>query len=278
MSIGAYLRLAALCLLAVPLCGSAQILFDGANGLPSSQGWSYVAIGGTQTLTNNDAVVLNTSANNSFQAGYSRVTERLNRTNGFTLLFTSQLIAEAHANTNRAEFSIIILTDDRRGLELAFWTNNIFAQSDSPIFTHAEETNFPTMAFVDYALTFHATNYVLSANGTNILSGPVRDYTAFSGFPNPYSSTNLLFFGDDTTSAGGTIVLKKIMLITAPQLVVLSDRLITWTGVPNQTYTVQSSSNLTTWTVESSATAADSQFSFTNNSSLSPRFFRVVYP
>ncbi|MEJ0089212.1 MAG: hypothetical protein WDM80_05620 [Limisphaerales bacterium] len=278
MSIGAYLQLAALCLLAVPVSGYAQILFDGANGLPSSQGWSYVVLGGTQTLTNNNAVVLNTSANNNFQAGYSRVTGRLNRTNGFTLLFTSQIIAEAHANNDRAGFSVIVLTDDKRGLELAFWTNNIFAQSDSPLFTHGEETNFPTTNLVDYALTFHATNYILSVNGTNILSGPIRDYTAFSGFPNPYTSTNFLFFGDDTTSAGGTVVLKNIVLIAAPQLIALSDKLITWTGVSNQTYTVQSSSNLTTWVVESSITAAGSQFVFTNNSSSPLRFFRVVYP
>jgi hypothetical protein len=97
---------------------------------------------------------------------------------------------------------------------------------------------------VDYSLTFHATNYVLTANGANILAGPVRDYTAFSGFPNPYSSTNFLFFGDDTSSAGGAFVLRKVVLITAPQLIALSSQWVTWTGVSNQTYTVESSSNL----------------------------------
>ena len=279
MPIGGYFRPWFLTVfwLAIPASGSAQILFDGAIGLPSGQGWTYFATGGTQAPTNN-AVLLDTSANNSFQAGYSRSPGRLNRANGFTLLFTSQLIAEAHANNNRAGFSVIVLADDKRGLELAFWTNNIFAQSDSPLFTHAEETNILTTAFVDYALTFHATNYVLSANGADILSGPVRDYSAFSGFPNPYSSTNFLFFGDDTTSAGGAVILKKVVLITAPQLAALPDRLIAWTGVSNQTYTVQSSSDLATWAVEGSATSAISQFVFTNTSTASPRFFRVVYP
>src|SRR5450432_2914538 len=231
---GVYVRswFVAAFLLAIPISGSAQILFDGMNGLPTVQGWSYFAIGGTQTLTN-DAVLLNTSANNSYQAGYSRTTDRLNRTNGFTLLFTSQLIAEGHANTNRAGFSVIVLTDDNRGIELAFWTNTIFAQSDLPLFTHAEDANVVTTASVNYALTFHATNYVLTANGTDILSGPVRDYSAFSGFPNPYSSSDFLFFGDDTTSASGSLLLNKVVLITAPQLVALSDGLITWTGVSN---------------------------------------------
>ena len=279
MPTGVYARswFVAAFLLAIPVSVAAQVLFDGANGLPGGQGWFYFATGGAQTLSNG-AVLLDTSTNNIYQAGYSLNTTRLNRTNGFTLLFTSQLVAEGHANTNRAGFSVIVLADDKRGIELAFWTNNIFAQSDSPLFTHAEDTNVLTTAFADYALTFHATNYVLAANGTNILSGPVRDYSAFNGFPDPYSSPDFLFFGDDTTSAGGVLILKKVVLITAPQLVALPDGLITWTGVSSQTYSVQSSSNLMTWAMEGSVTSANSQFIFTNTSAAPARFFRVVYP
>jgi hypothetical protein len=188
------------------------------------------------------------------------------------------MISESHVSADRAGFSVILLADDKRGIELAFWTNNIFAQSDSPLFTHAEDTNYVTTTSVDYALTFHATNYVLSANGVAILTGPVRDYTAFNGFPNPYRTADFVFFGDDTTSAGGAFILKKVVLITAPQLVALSDKRITWTGVPNQTYTVQSSSNLTSWTTAGSATSANSDFAFTNTASISPNFFRVTYP
>ena len=193
MPIGVHAQSWFVATLLLPIGGSAQILFDGTNGLPGVQGWFYFAIGGAQTPTNG-AVLLDTSSNNIYQAGYSLNRDRLNRTNGFTLLFTSELIAEGHANNNRAGFSVIVLADDKRGIELAFWTNTIFAQSDSPLFTHAEDTNVLTTTFVDYALTFHATNYVLAANGTDILSGPVRDYSAFSGFPDPYSSPNFLFF------------------------------------------------------------------------------------
>jgi hypothetical protein len=192
MSNAAFVRswFAAAALLTASLASSpAQIFYDGSLGLPSGQDWVYFASGGTQTLTIN-GVMLDMSASVNFQAGYSRtVPGLLNRTNGFTLLFTSQMISESHVSNNRAGFSVILLADDKRGIELAFWTNNIFAQSDSPLFTHAEETNYPTTALVDYALTFHPTNYVLSANGTPILSGPVRDYTAFVGFPNPYTTT-----------------------------------------------------------------------------------------
>jgi hypothetical protein len=258
---------------------SGQVLFDGTNGLPTSQGWSFAALfGGTQTQTNS-AVLLDTAANNIYSAGYSRtVPGQLNRTIGFTVLFTSQMISEAHANANRAGFSVIVLTDDKRGIELAFWTNTIFAQSDLPLFTHAEETNCPTTALVDYSLTFQATNYVLTANGTTILSGPVRDYTAFSGPINPYSTPDFLFFGDDTTSAGGIVILRKVVLVTAPQLVALADNRIVWTGVTNLIYTVQSSSNLTSWATEVAVTSLNSQFTFTNIPSASPRFFRVTFP
>ena len=264
-------------LLASLASGSAQILYDGSLGLPAGQGWTYFATGGTQTSTGS-GVQLDTAAANGFQAGYSFSAPRLNRTNGFAVRFTSRMIAETHASANRAGFSVIVLADDKRGLELAFWTNTIFAQADSPLFTHAEETNFPATNSVDYKLTFHPTNYVLTANGTPILSGPVRDYTAFSGPLNPYSTPNFLFLGDDTTSAGGTIIWNQAVLITAPQLVALANKKVTWAGVSNQTYTVQSSSNLTSWAVQNSITSATTNFIFTNSSSASPRFFRVVYP
>jgi hypothetical protein len=281
MSNAAFLRslfAAAALLTASPASSPAQIFYDGSLGLPSGQGWTYFALGGTQTLTNN-GVLLDTSAANNIQAGYSLTVPGLfNRTNGFTLLFTSQMISDSHASANRAGFSVILLADDKRGIELGFWTNNIFAQSDSPLFTHAEETNYPATALVDYALTFHATNYALRANGTLILSGSVRDYTAFNGPFNPYSTPDFLFLGDDTTSAGGAVILKKVVLITAPQLVPLSGKRITWTGVSNQTYTVQSSSNLTSWAAVGLVTSSNSNFAFTNTASASPRFLRVTYP
>lgn len=265
------------CLLASLAHSSAQVLYDGTLGLPAVQGWSFFVTGGTQTSTGTGAQ-LDTTAANSFQGGYSLTTSTLNRTNGFAVRFTSRMIAEAHANNNRGGLAVIVLADDHRGLELAFWTNTIFAQSDSPLFIQAEATNFSTTATVDYTLTFRPTNYVLLANGTPILSGFVRDYSAFAGFPNPYSSQNFLFFGDDTTSAAGNFVLNKVVLVNAPQLVARPNKVFAWTGVSNQTYTMQSSSNLTSWAVAASATSATTSFSFTNTSIASPRFFRVSYP
>lgn len=266
-----------LCWLAGLVSVESQVLYDGTLGLPAAQGWGYFVTGGTQTATGTGAQ-FDTTAANSFQGGYSLNTSALNRTNGFAIRFTARMIAEAHANNNRAGFSVIVLADDHRGVELAFWTNNIFAQSDSPLFIPAEATNYATTATVDYTLSFRPTNYVLLANGTAILAGAVRDYSAFTGLINPYSSPNFLFFGDDTTSAAGNVVLNKVVLVNAPQLALHPNKIFTWTGVANQTYTVQTSSNLTTWATAASVNSTSTSFAYTNNATASPRFFRVTYP
>jgi hypothetical protein len=266
-----------LCLLALPLSGVAQVLYDGSTGLPNQQGWAYAATGGSQTL-GSGGVLLNTTASTTYQAGNALATSRLNRTNGFTIQFTLQMFSETHLNSDRAGFCLIVLGDDKRGLQLDFWTTNIYAQADSPLFTHAEGATFGTTNLVNYALTFHPTNYVLTANGATILTGFVRDYTAFTGFPNPYTSANFIFFGDNAASAASSSLVQKITLISAPQLSASTNGVITWTGIPNQTYTVQTSSDLQNWNSAGTAASTSSQFSYTNNSPATVRFFRVVYP
>lgn len=242
------------------------------------QEWSYVPLGiAVQTLTS-EGVRLDTSAAMSTQAGYPRVLQvPLNRINGFSLLFTVQVLGEAHASQDRAGFSVLLLGEDARGIELGFWTNTIFAQSDSPLFTHAEDTNYTTTASVEYALTMQSTRYSLAANGRAILTGPVRDYSAFNGLINPYRTPNFLFFGDDTTSAAGAFLLKKAVLVTAPEVMALPDNRLTWEGVPGQTYTVASSPDLINWVVVGSARSTNSTFVFTNTFVTTPVFFRVAF-
>jgi hypothetical protein len=263
--------------LAWPAPGSAQVFFDGTQGLPADQGWTYFVTGGTQTHLD-DGVQLDTTSALAYQGGYFLAAPTaLDRTNGFTLAFTAEMLGETHANNNRAGFSVILLANDKHGIELAFWTNTLFAQSDAPLFTHAEDVHYSATARVDYALTLRGTNYVLQANGTPILTGPIRDYEAFSGFPNPYNSPNIIFFGDDTTSASGAFALKNILLVTAPTLTMDRNRQLTWTGVAGQTYTVLSSSNLVDWSAVQTVTSTTRQFLYTTDASSSP-FFRVSYP
>jgi hypothetical protein len=261
---------------------SAQVLYDASLGtLPAAQSWTYAAVPGTavQSLSGG-AVQLNTTVTSTEQAGYSRLAPvPLNRTNGFTLKFNANVVTEGHSSTNRAGFSVILLSDDKKGIELDFWTNTIFAQSDVPLFTHAEDAAYDTSSqFTDYALTMFPTNYVLRANGAIILSGAIRDYTAFSGLIDPYETPNFIFFGDDTTSALATMRLKSVALLLATQLDFVAPNLVHWTGVGGETYTVHASSNLVNWATVNTVTSASSDFYYTNSVADPVRFFRVSWP
>ncbi len=270
---------AGLWLAPVPTARS-QILYDAGRGtLPESQGWSYgvVAITTPVELFTNNSVLLDTTASSFTHAGWFETPGPvLNRTNGFSIVLNALLNAEAHASASRAGFSVIVLGADTNGVELGFWTNTIFAQSDLPLFTHAEDATFPTAsAFVNYAVTISATNYVLWADGASILSGPLRNYSAFGP---PYNQANFIFFGDDTGSAAGSFAVREVALILPPRLAMPVPGIVSWTGVSNQTYTIQVSTNLNSWSAAGTATSATTSFGFTNNPSLPARFFRVTYP
>lgn len=171
---------------------------DDPPGLPvAEQGWAN----GFTTLT--------TTVQIGDQAGYltNPVSPPaiLDRQAGFILNFTTQVISETHLNNNRAGLSVIALSDDLLGIELGFWHNRIWAQeggSPPNLFTQAEGVAFDTTTVNTYTLFIHGSRYILNANGSVILSGPVRDYTAFeSQFFSPYKTPNFIFFGDDTSSA-----------------------------------------------------------------------------
>jgi len=195
-------------------------------------------------------------------------------------LFTARLNTETHNNNNRAGFSVIVLGSDTNGIELGFWTNTAFAQDGPPsLFVHAEDAAFTTTGgFVDYALTLTATNYVLHANGTPMLTGPVRDYTSFSGPINPYRTPNFIFFGDDTTSASASMNVRRLALVRPPILTSPAPGVVAWHGISNLNYRVQASSNLVTWTDLDVASSPTETIFHTNTATQSYEFLRVAYP
>ena len=201
---------------ALPALG--QTLYDAALGTPpDQQGWGFVSVPfPAEQIMVDASVQLNTFASSTVLAGYSRLAPvPLDRTNGFRVAFTLRLQVEIHNTTNRAGLSVVVLGADKRGLELAFWPERVWAQSDSPLFTQAEGTYFDTtFAFVTYELAFTATSYVLRADGKELLTGPVRDYTAFTGIIDPYETPDFLFIGDDTTSAKASFGLRRVELLT----------------------------------------------------------------
>jgi hypothetical protein len=268
------------CLLTISTQG--QTLYDGSKGtLPEAQGWSYGAVNfGVLELATNGSALLDTTSTTLNSAGWGQVASPgLDRFAGFSLLFSVKLNVEMHNSANRAGFSCIALSSDTNGIELGFWTTNIFAQSESPLFTHAEDAQFTTTnGYVNYSLTLLGTNYFLRANGAPVLSGPTRNYTAFNGPINPYRTPSFLFFGDDTTSAGGSFNLQRIQLVRPPTLALSGTRVVSWTGVSNVTYTIYTSTNLTTWRSNATVTSASDTFCYTNNVLQAAQFLRVEYP
>jgi hypothetical protein len=148
---------------------------------------------------------------------YTRPPEQaLDRGIGFRLVFNLRIAEERHVSPNRAGFSLIVLASDLKGVELAFWEDQVWAQSDRPLFTRGEGSRpFNTWAgLVSYTLAIDGDTYTLSADGKPILSGPLKDYSSFRTppFDFVYRQPNFIFFGDNTGSAAARIAIASIRL------------------------------------------------------------------
>jgi hypothetical protein len=199
---------------AVFSAGKTLVLYDAASGdIPSTSLMSFTDFppGVALPMFSEGATVVDTTISGTdTYAGWvaSEVT-----TPGFPILdqavdvrvnFTVQVDSEAHTNNDRAGFSIIILDKDAKGIELSFWENEIWVKSDEGtggLFKHGEGVAFGTSTLTDYQVLFMGNVYTLTANAQPLLTGPLRDYSAFAGFPDPYQTPNFLFLGDNTTSA-----------------------------------------------------------------------------
>lgn len=196
------------------------VLYDGMlnTGTPATQGFVYltnplVGAHATQTFTQ-PVTILDTTPQIGDYAGYfAKQAEYppLDRMSGYQVLFTVQVLTETHISADRAGFSVLVISRDLRGIELGFWRNEVWAQEGGAapqLFTHAEGAAFDTTGdLIPYRLTIKGEHYHLAANGTTILSGPLRDYTtATVPLPiNPYTTPNLIFLGDDTGGAQAKI-------------------------------------------------------------------------
>jgi len=121
------------------------ILYDGAlGGTPGAQGMNYLALpfsaSATESFTNG-VTTLDTTPQQTDLAGYfakSGLVPALNRAIGYTVNFTTQVITETHSGSDkdgdgvddRAGLSLIVLSSDKKGIELGFWTDEIWAQED----------------------------------------------------------------------------------------------------------------------------------------------------
>jgi len=195
-------RYAALLLCAVAVSSAAPVvLYDGSlNTLPAAQGWTFGALGagGSYSQSVAGGAALLTTAGLE-RAGYSVLSPLpLDRDDGYRFTIDLQLDSESHSSADRAGLSLILIGNDLRGLEIGFWTNQVWVQNDSPVFTHGEGAAFNTTQRTLYTLTVLGNGYSLSAGNSLLLSGALRDYSA-AGLP--YTVPDFAFVGDDTFSA-----------------------------------------------------------------------------
>ncbi len=213
------------------LCSSAECglvtLYSG-TGLPANEAWlSYgndALLSGGSATQNSVAGGVELQTNLAVSAGYSNYLPvfslknnafpALSRTDGFALDFRLQVQSENHTSADRAGFSVILLDQDHLGIELGFWENEIWAQSDNPLFTHAESAAVSTTSAHDYRLEILGSGYTLFQSGTQVLAGSLRNYEAFSGPVDPYELPRFLYLGDNTSSAEASIVLGAVVLTT----------------------------------------------------------------
>ena len=216
------------------------ILYDGSlGGTPDTQAMLYLTqpsppfppSQATQIFSNN-LTILDTTATNNDYAGYfgDESVPVLSRTLGFTLSFAVQIDSESHANDDRAGFSVILLSSDVEGIELGFWEDEVWAQDDdseSPadMFTHDEGAAWDTTSgLINYELAIISDSYKLWGNGTVVLTGSLRNYSNFTGLIDPYEIPNLVFLGDDTTSAQAHIQLAYVAVtVNEPVVIVEPD-------------------------------------------------------
>jgi hypothetical protein len=206
------------------------VLYDGAlnSGTPDTQGFFYLTnppggVQATQVFTN-PITLLDTTPQVSDYAGYfakPTLYAPLDRVDGYQVLFTVQVLTETHLSPDRAGFSLLITSSDKRGIELGFWESEVWAQEGGSLnpFTHAEGATFTTTDLIEYRLSVLGDHYALNADGVAVLSGPLRDYTQAPPPPlpiNPYTTANLIFLGDDTSSAQAQSALRYAAVIDAP--------------------------------------------------------------
>lgn len=223
-------------------------LYDGASNVTPNQynspsPWLNFASpnGGIQNA-GGGVTNLNTTSNNNVYAGYSNYNASINsnpsvitpttpvnssfpsldRNAGYTLSFTVKINSQFNDGPNgpnRAGFSVIVLSSDKKGIELGFRNTDIFAQNNSSFNGGGEQIGGLSTLLANlttYDLNVSGNSYTLSSGSTSLLTGLLRDYTTATGFGSDiYKTSNLIFLGDDTTSARANIDLANVSIVTS---------------------------------------------------------------
>jgi len=143
----------------------------------------------------------------------------LDSAGGYSLTFDLAINAESSV-ADRAGFSLLVVGNDTRAIELDFKADRIFAQAAA---FGAAETVLPSFNLANrnsYKLNVANGGYTLFGNGSPLLSGALRNYDfdpAASDPPlpaNPYATPNFIFAGDLTDGGSSRTTLGPISLFT----------------------------------------------------------------
>jgi len=205
-------------------------LYSAASGLPSTQGWVTLGAGvpgssGTQALAGGVLTQDSTPAGLATYGNFKTSPLTLDTATGFTLDFSLKVLSESHhADGQRAGFSLLFIGNDpKKSLELAFWTDKIWAYGLSGLsFTNSNQTAFDTQStLTSYSLKVTNHQFSLFSGGSTLLSGALADYTPYAAVAPPatsvYAQSNLLFFGDDSTRAAAQVQIGQITLTPVPE-------------------------------------------------------------
>lgn len=203
---------------------SALSLYDPALGLPSAQGWvtGFFPSSGNDSLIPGPLLRIDTEAGGSIiQHGHGRSTlpTTLDTVAGFTLNFSLNVVSETHdAGNDRAGFSLLVQgLNQAKSIQLSFWSGMVWASDTT--FQPLESMAHPTSVQQPYALYVVNDMFTLKSGATTLLSGAMRDYPVTPGNPltNVYGASNVLWFGDNTTSAKAIVDVGAITLSPIPE-------------------------------------------------------------
>lgn len=202
--------------------GGVQTLYDAASdALPSELPWLW-SVNGAGTTAMDPGGLASLTTGLPQQAGFNLFNgPLLDRSAGFRIEFGLRMVSENHTSPNRSGTSLIVLDSQARGIELSFWRDTVFVKNADLAFSQGESRALDTTAERRYTLKFLGDTYQLSTPGVAPLNGAVRNYFADAAdnlFEQlVYGQTNYLFFGDNTTSAAASVMLRDVTLAPVPE-------------------------------------------------------------
>ena len=205
-----------------PLAASALVLFDPAVGMPAAQGWVPLidATPGAAGLLA-DRYTLDTRGAGVSLHGHARIAPvPLDPAGGYIVDFRARIVAETHASDNRAGFSMLFVgSNTAQSIEIGFWNGEVWAYDyvvgSSDRFVKGPSTAWNTgIALSDYRLRVQDGAFSLWSGGSLLIGGPLQDYTAQGA---PYTVSNFVFFGDNTSRGSASVEVGTISLLPIPE-------------------------------------------------------------